>query len=166
MVAYNIWDEISSDQDRAAISGVQMKSSIFFFPCPLEEDPKQFLKMQEIEKSGICGFNRAPNLIQKQGIDSRYGAVNAYEHLAPIIDTDRSMEWLMVLVQSKGAKFITEAINGDLYDQEDDPRARFGLTSSSTRPGLPGRNWPATRPAIPSEAPSSASLTMAPIFLK
>ena len=99
MVAYNIWDEIASDPNRAAISGVQMKSSIFFFPFSLEEDPKLFLKMQEIDESGVRDFNRAPNSIQKQGIDPRYGAVDAYEHLAPIID--RSMDWLMVLVQQR-----------------------------------------------------------------
>ena len=59
MVAYKIWDEIASDPNRAAISGVQMKTSNFFFPCPLEEDSKQLLKMHEIEKSGVRGFNRA-----------------------------------------------------------------------------------------------------------
>ena len=126
MTAYNIWDAIAADPKRAAISGVQMKSSNFFFPCPIEEDSAQYMKMQEIESSGVRGFSRAPSLIQKQGIDPRYGAVDAYEHLAPIIDTDRSMEWLMVLVQSKGAMFVTETIHGELFDQEDELRDRFG----------------------------------------
>lgn len=60
MVAYKIWDKIASDPNRAAISGVQMKSSNFFFPCPLEEDSKQLLKMREIEKSGIRGLIGRP----------------------------------------------------------------------------------------------------------
>ncbi|MCJ1460126.1 hypothetical protein MMC28_010505 [Mycoblastus sanguinarius] len=138
MVAYNIWDAIASDPNRAAISGVQMKSSNFFFPCPIEEDPAQLLKMREIENSGVRGFHRAPSLIQKQGIDYRYGAVDAYEHLAPIIDTDRAMEWLMVLVQSKGAKFITATIHGDLHDQEDELRTGFGADVIINSTGLAG----------------------------
>ncbi len=149
MVAYNIWDEIASDPNRAAISGVQMKSSNFFFPCPLEEDSKQLLKMREIEDSGVRGFNRAPSLIQKQGIDPRYGAVDAYEHLAPIIDTDRAMEWLMVLVQSKGAKFVTETIHGDLYDQEDELRSRFGADVIVNATGLAGQELAGDKTCFP-----------------
>lgn len=139
MVAYKIWDEIASDPHRAALSGVQMRSSNFFFPRPLEEDAKQLSKMREIESSGVRGFKRTPSLIQKQGIDPRYGAVDAYEHLAPIIDTDRSMEWLMVLVQSKGAKFVTETIHGDLFDQEDALRQRFTADAIVNASGLAGR---------------------------
>lgn len=149
MVAYKIWDAISSDPNRAAISGVQMKRSNFFFPRPIEEDSAQLMKMREIESSGIRGFSRAPNLIQKQGIDPRYGAVDAYEHLAPIIDTDRAMEWLMVLVQSKGAKFITETIHGDLYNQEDELRERFGADVIVNATGLSGLELAGDRTCFP-----------------
>lgn len=136
MVAYKIWDAIASDPNRAAISGVQMRHSNFFFPRPIEEDSAQLLKMREIENSGIRGFNRAPSLIQKSGVDPRYGAVDAYEHLAPIIDTDRAMEWLMVLVQSKGAKFVTDTIRGDLYSQESALRQRFNADVIINSSGL------------------------------
>ncbi len=149
ITAYNIWDAIAADPKRAAISGVQMKSSNFFFPCPIEEDSAQYMKMREIENSGIRGFSRAPSLIQKQGIDPRYGAVDAYEHLAPIIDTDRSMEWLMVLVQSKGAKFVTETIHGDLYDQEDELRERFGADVIINATGLSGLELASDKTCFP-----------------
>ncbi|KAL8825676.1 MAG: hypothetical protein Q9191_004265 [Dirinaria sp. TL-2023a] len=81
--------------------------------------------MREIECSGVRGFSRDPSLIQKQGIDPHYSAVDAYKHLAPIIDTDRGMEWLMGLTQSKGAKFHTETINDDLFMQEEILLNRF-----------------------------------------
>ncbi|KAF7587546.1 hypothetical protein BBP40_007057 [Aspergillus hancockii] len=42
----------------------------------------------------------------------------AYEHAAPIIDTDAAMIFLMRLVQSKGAVLETRTINGDLRLQE------------------------------------------------
>lgn len=71
--------------------------------------------MGEIENSGIRGLSRAPSLITKAGVDPHYGAVDANEHLAPIIDADRAMEWLMVMVQNKGARFVTDTIHGDLY---------------------------------------------------
>lgn len=125
MIAYRIWDSIASDPDLAALSGVKMRKSTFFFPRNIEEDPKQYLKMLEIERSGVRGFYRDQSLIRKHEVSHEYGAVDAYEHLAPMIDTDRSMEWLMVLVQSKGAKLFTETIHGDLFAQEEELRARF-----------------------------------------
>lgn len=136
MVAYRIWDAIASDPSLSALSGVRMRSSNFFFPFPVEEDAAQLSKMQDIERSGVRGFSRAPNLIQKQGIDPHYGAVDAYEHLAPIIDTDRSMEWLMVLVQSKGAHFHTETIDGDLFTQEESLLQRFSADALINCTGL------------------------------
>lgn len=138
ITAYKIWDAIASDPNRAAISGVQMRTSNFFFPSPIEDNAAQLMKMREIEGSGIRGFARAPNLIQKSGIDPRYGAVDAYQHLAPIIDTDRSMEWLMVLVQSKGAKFVTDTVNGELFEQEGELRERFHADVIINATGLAG----------------------------
>ncbi len=149
MVAYKIWEAIASDPNRAAISGVQMKHSNFFFPRPIEEDSAQLLKMREIENSGIRGFNRSPNLITKAGIDPRYGAVDAYEHLAPIIDTDRAMEWLMVMVQSKGAKFITETIHGDLFSQESELRHRFNADVIVNSTGLSSLSLAADKACFP-----------------
>ena len=125
MVGYRIWEAIASDPTLAVLSGVQMKESNFFFPYPIDADPAQFSKMREIETSGVRGFRRGSDLIQKHGIDPRCDAIDAYEHLAPIIDTDRSMEWLMVLVQSKGAHFRTGTINGDLFPQEETLLNRF-----------------------------------------
>lgn len=126
-----------------------MKHSNFFFPRPIEEDCAQLLKMREIENSGIRGFNRSPNLITKAGIDPRYGAVDAYEHLAPIIDTDRAMEWLMVMVQTKGAKFITDAIHGDLFSQEFELRQRFGADVIVNSTGLSSLSLAADKTCFP-----------------
>ncbi|KAL8655658.1 MAG: hypothetical protein Q9226_002957 [Calogaya cf. arnoldii] len=125
MVAYDIWAAIASNPSLAALAGVQMRASNFFFPCPIEDLPAQHHKMKEIAKSGVHGFRRSTDLIHKHGIDPRYGAVDAYEHLAPVIDTDRCMEWLMLLVQSKGAKFLKKTITGDLFSQEQDLLNRF-----------------------------------------
>lgn len=125
MVAYDIWAAIASNPSLAALAGVQMRASNFFFPCPIEDLPAQHHKMEETANSGVQGFSRSAESIHKYGIDPRYGAVDAYEHLAPVIDTDRCMEWLMLLVQSKGVKFHTETIAGDLFSQEQELLSRF-----------------------------------------
>ncbi|CAO1603758.1 hypothetical protein XANCAGTX0491_007336 [Xanthoria calcicola] len=125
MVAYDIWAAIASNPSLAALAGVQMRASNFFFPCPIEDLPAQHHKMEEIANSGVHGFSRSAESIHKHGINPRYGAVDAYEHLAPVIDTDRCMEWLRLLVQSKGAKFHTETITGDLFSQEQELLTRF-----------------------------------------
>jgi len=126
MVAYRVWEAIAADPKLSAEAGVRMKESSFFFPCPIEEDKAQLSKMNEIMKSGVRGFRRDPNLTEKYNVDPTYGAVDAYQHLAPIIDTDVCTKWLMTMVQSKGARFLTETIHGDLFHQEDELRARFG----------------------------------------
>ena len=128
MVAYKIWDAIASDPDLAVLSGVQMRSSKFFFPFSVEEDSASYSKMCEIQRSGARGFNHAPDLIAKEGVSPDYGVVDAYELLAPVIDTDRSMELLMALTESKGAKFRTETINHDLFAQEEALLDRFSAS--------------------------------------
>ncbi|KAN0076084.1 hypothetical protein V8E54_007354 [Elaphomyces granulatus] len=138
MMAYKIWDAIAADPELAFASGVRMKYSAFFFPKPLEADEVQLEKMKEIRESGVRGFRRDPGLIQKYNINTEYGVEDAYELLAPVIDTDRAMSWLMKLVESKGAKFVTESINRDLFDYEYELRGRFKADAIVNATGLAG----------------------------
>jgi glycine/D-amino acid oxidase-like deaminating enzyme len=118
-----------------------MKGADFFFPVLIEQDPKQMSKMLEILSSGVRGFRRDPVIIQERRVNPAYGAIDAYEHLAPIIDTDVCMEFLKNIVTAKGAKLVTQTIHGDLFDQEASLRADFsadviinctGLAASET----------------------------------
>jgi glycine/D-amino acid oxidase-like deaminating enzyme len=102
-----------------------MMPSDFFFLDQIEKDPQQHSKMNEILASGVRGFYRGADIIDDRGIDPSYGAVDAYELMAPIIDTDKAMHWLTELVESKGANFVTETIQDDLIHIEDLLRARF-----------------------------------------
>ncbi|KAI0834291.1 FAD dependent oxidoreductase [Hypoxylon sp. FL0890] len=126
MTAYHIWDGIASIPALSEASGVRMMPSDFFFPEPVESDKAQVNKMTEIMASGVRGFYRGADIIDERGIDPSYGAVDAYELLAPVIDTDKAMQWLMELVENKGANFVTETIHDDLVEIEDSLRARFG----------------------------------------
>ncbi|KAI1411000.1 FAD dependent oxidoreductase [Hypoxylon sp. FL1857] len=125
MTAYHIWDGIASIPTLSEASGVRMMPSDFFFPEPVESDKAQVEKMTEIMASGVRGFYRGADIIDERGIDPSYGAVDAYELLAPVIDTDKAMQWLMELVENKGANLVTETIHDDLVEIEDSLRARF-----------------------------------------
>ncbi|KAE8326172.1 hypothetical protein BDV39DRAFT_216003 [Aspergillus sergii] len=138
MVAYHNWDQMSAIPELSTASGVRMKPADFFFPNPIEEDPAQLSKMEEIMASGVRGFVRSTNLMEKRHIDPSYGAVDAYEHLAPIIDTDQCMSWLMQLVQAKGATLVTETLKGDILDHEESLRRRFGADVILNCTGLAG----------------------------
>ena len=123
--AYDIWAAIAADSDLSAQSGVRMTRPTIFFREPLEENKVQYRKMLEIRRSNIQGFNRDANLIIERGVNPHSEAIDAYEHFAPMIDTDRAMAWLTEFVKAKGAELITETIHGDLLDQEDELRDRF-----------------------------------------
>ena len=138
MTAYHIWDAIAASPGLAELSGVRMKGADFFFPGPVENDPHETNKMLEIMSSGVRGFRRDANIIKEQSIDKSFGVVDAYEHLAPIIDTDRAMEWLTRLIEQKGALLITEMIHGDLYDQESELRAKYQAEVIVNATGLAG----------------------------
>lgn len=101
-----------------------MKNADFFFPCSIEEDMQQMSKMLWIMSGGVRGFLRDARILKERNIDDTNGLIDAYDHLAPMIDTDQDMEWLTWLVGQKGAKLSTEIILGDLFDQELDLHAK------------------------------------------
>ena len=138
MVAYHVYNALASEPNIAKASGVSMKYSDFFFPCPIEEDAQELSKMKEIMTSGVVGYRRDRNLIQKRFVDPRHGGVDAYEILSPVIDTDVAMKWLLDLVKGKGAEFVTETIQYDLLVLESELRKRFSADAIVNCTGLAG----------------------------
>jgi glycine/D-amino acid oxidase-like deaminating enzyme len=113
-----------------------MRRSTFFFRRPVVNDLAQSAKLQEIDRSGVEDLRHDPNLIYEHSINPAYGIVDAYEHLAPVIDTDAAMSWLMTTVQGKGAHFITDTLCGDLFTQEDEIRAKLHVEIIVNATGL------------------------------
>ncbi|KAF2180389.1 nucleotide-binding domain-containing protein [Zopfia rhizophila CBS 207.26] len=136
MIAYHIWDGIASVPELGEAAGVRMKQSAFFFPKPVEEDPDQHEKMLEIIASGVRGFVRSPEILEKRGVGHGYDAVDAYEFMAPVIDTDKAMQWLMTLVRGKGARYITGTIDDDLVNVEGALAAQFNADAIVNASGL------------------------------
>ena len=125
MTSYHIWNQLADPFVGEKKSGVVMRPSGFYFPRSLDENPTELQKMKELIVSGVTGFRRDPCLAEKHRVNPRHGIVDSYEILAPAIDTDVAMEWLMQLVAAKGAEFVTEEIQEDLLLIEDSLRARF-----------------------------------------
>lgn len=138
MVAYHIWDAIATSKEFSELSGVRMKGADFFFPSSIENDTEEMSKMLELMSSGVRGFFRDARIIKERNVDESYGAADAYEHLAPIIDTDRAMEWLTRLVEQKGATLVIDTVEGDLFDQESYLRAKYKADVIIDATGLAG----------------------------
>ncbi|KAK8085109.1 nucleotide-binding domain-containing protein [Apiospora hydei] len=64
-------------------AGVRMKHVSFFFPEPVEGNTIKTTKMLEIMARGVRGLRHSASIIEEQRVSSSYGAVDAYEHLAP-----------------------------------------------------------------------------------
>ncbi|KAI0484111.1 nucleotide-binding domain-containing protein [Xylariaceae sp. FL0804] len=148
MTAYHVWDGIASIPELGRAAGVRMRPSDFFFPAgPVESDRAQEAKMREIMASGVRGFWRGgADIVDARGVDpagysdgAGAGVMDAYELLAPVIDTDRAMRWLTELVEQKGAGLVTGTVRDDLADVEDELRARFGADAIVNCTGLAGR---------------------------
>ncbi|KAG7092991.1 hypothetical protein E1B28_009290 [Marasmius oreades] len=138
MTAYHIYNGIASDPELSKDSGIRMMPSNFYFPHHIDGDLFQSGKMKEMMASGVVGFRRGLELVTEHNIDPTHGGVDAYGIMAPVIDTDAAMAWLMDLVKAKGAKMVTETIHGDLLPQEDRLRYRFGADVIINCTGLAG----------------------------
>ncbi|KAK0476843.1 FAD dependent oxidoreductase [Armillaria novae-zelandiae] len=131
LTSYRIFDQLSK-----SLPAVKMRTANFFFGKAIEDMPDQLNKMLEIEASCIKGFVRDPDLISKHAVNQHAGVVDAYSHLAPVIDTDAYMVWLRNLVAAKGAKLITRRINGDLLNSEHVLLRTYGAMAIVNATGL------------------------------
>ncbi|KAI0739450.1 hypothetical protein C8Q80DRAFT_1123881 [Daedaleopsis nitida] len=131
-----LWEARQPDLAREA--DVSVKPADFFFHYYVEEDPAQLSKISEIAGSGVRGFRRSTDIVRERNVNPAYGAVDAYELLGPVIDTDRAMSWLMDLVQRKGVKLVTRTLHGDLLEQEPDLRAEYAVDVIVNATGIAG----------------------------
>jgi D-amino-acid oxidase len=114
--------EIFSDLARDTSTGVFMRKANFYFTH--EQTARELHKMNELAPK-VRGFVHDPGLAGANGIDPAYGVVDAYAHLAPMVDTDQYMGWLRRQVQAAGVTITQRRIDGRLSEQEDELRAEF-----------------------------------------
>ncbi|KAJ5274069.1 hypothetical protein N7478_009194 [Penicillium angulare] len=118
--SFKIYAKLAQNEEVARASGVKLCTCTSFQTYRLLDDELKFRKMELARKISPDGFQWGLDLARKYGVNtSAFGGLkDAYEHLAPVIDTDMAMSFLMRLVRVKGASFYTDTIVGNLIDQE------------------------------------------------
>ena len=115
------WCMVSFKRFRAmserTVPGVHLRTVNFYFRYPLETDPVNLEKMNEI-KENIPGFDRleAADLAE---INPQYGVVDGYRHLAPMVDTDAYMRWLLSETRRLRIAVEQRRIAGPLREQRE-----------------------------------------------
>lgn len=114
LISFHRFKELADNPD----TGVRMVTSNFFFGRPIRSCAMQTTKLAEIREK-LPGFRHDMKIIEELGVNPNYGIVDCYCHLAPVIDSDRYMDWLMKYLESRdGVKFMVRKITGDLLAQE------------------------------------------------
>jgi D-amino-acid oxidase len=91
------WCELSysifTDLARNEATGVFMRAATFYFRRPVQDDAQQWKKMQELQDN-VREFRHDAGLIAENGVNRQLGYQEAYQHLAPMIDTDVELNWV------------------------------------------------------------------------
>jgi D-amino-acid oxidase len=104
------------EMNERSVPGVHMRMVNFYLTEPIENNPRDLRKMREIE-ANVPGFERHPVKAESDAVNPKYGAVDGYRHLAPMIDTDDYMRWLMTEARRAGVTIELRRITGSLREQ-------------------------------------------------
>ncbi|KAJ5887626.1 hypothetical protein N7495_007667 [Penicillium taxi] len=118
--SFSIYEKMAANQNLARSFGVKMAICTSFHAYQIADDEITYRKMRLAQKTSPSGFHWGMDLVKKYdvNVNAHGGLQDAYEHLAPVIDTDRAMAFLMRHVRSKGAEMYTDTIIGDLLHHE------------------------------------------------
>ena len=134
VVSYKKFFELAADEQ----TGVFIRPANFYFRYRIKDHPWAWQKMTEIQHH-VQGFRHDPALISEHGINSQLGFLDAYQYLAPMVDTDSYMSWLLHQVQAAGCRVLTQRIDGNLRAQEQQLKQQFGVDVIVNCSGLGAR---------------------------
>ena len=79
-------------------------------------------------------------------VNTDTGVVDAYQHMAPMVDTVTYMQWLYKQCRDKGCRFVHDEIHGLLRDQAEDLKRKslVKLTSFFNEFGVMAESWQVT----------------------
>ncbi|MCJ1447685.1 MAG: hypothetical protein MMC23_008196 [Stictis urceolatum] len=124
--SHKIYSELASDPKLREDYGVRVRKNLCCFPMAIADHDVEHERAEAIQKAGVPGFKWDKSLIGAYD-NSGHGAVDAFEHLSPVIDTDQGMKFMMDLVKAKGAKLVTGEVKGDVLDHEDELKKEYGV---------------------------------------
>ena len=143
MVSYRKFAELAA----APETGVYLRPSAFYFRNRVEEHEPHLRKMNEFQNK-VRGFVHDAELIQQTGVNTEIGLKDAYSYLAPMVDTDVYMKWLLRKVKAAGSRVIQRKLEGDLRPQEEHLKGEFGADVIVNCAGLGSREL-ASDPMFP-----------------
>ena len=141
--SYAIFSELAANP----ATGVFLRHVNFYFRQPLAGQPGATRKMNEVRPE-VRDFRHDAALIAENGIDPRAGVVDAYRYLAPMIDTDAYLQWLLGEMRRAGCRLVTRRLTGPLAEQTAGLQAEFGAELVVNCSGLGARElagddvWP------------------------
>lgn len=120
-------------------TGVYIRPVNFYFRNVIEENEFHSMKMNEIA-ANVPGFYRGTSLIGDNGVNPNIGLVDAYRHIAPMVDTDVYMQWLLAQVRIAGIEVRQGKIGPDLRANEDALKQQYGVDAIVNCAGLGSRD--------------------------
>jgi D-amino-acid oxidase len=132
--SYGIFADLAANP----ATGVFLRPVTFYFKRPVWEDPRQREKMDEL-KGKVKEFRNDPALIVDNGVNPKLGLSDAYSHLAPMVDTDTYMSWLLGEARKAGCRILNTRVTGRLAEQEQALARQYGVDAIVNCTGLGAR---------------------------
>ncbi len=117
MVSYQRFKALQSEYGGES-TGVYLRNATFYFHDVLDDLPEDLNKMHELA-GRVDNFKRGLDIISDTiNLDSRQNIKDAYRHMAPMVDTDVYMQWLLARVRDLGCEIIQQKISVNLIEHE------------------------------------------------
>jgi D-amino-acid oxidase len=129
--SYKIFAELA----RSPHTGVFLRPVTFYFRRPVHDDCRQRRKMEELAGK-VRGFRHDAALIAENKINPGLGLCDAYTHLAPMIDTDVYLQWLLEEARRTGCRIVEGKVAGPLAAREEELARAYGADAVVNCTGL------------------------------
>src|SRR5579862_8804932 len=134
LVSYRKFEKLALTPE----TGVYFRPSAFYFRNNVKNHEPHLRKMNEF-RDHVKGFVHDAALIEQTGVNPNIGLKDAYSYLAPMVDTDVYMQWLLRSVKSAGSRVIQTRIEGNLACQEKQLKRKYGADVIINCTGLGAR---------------------------
>jgi D-amino-acid oxidase len=114
-VSYKVFTDLA----RGPRTGVYLRPVTFYFREHVDEVPHQRDKLAELTRT-VQGLRHDAALIVENGVSLGLGLRDAYMHLAPMIDTDVYLSWLLEEVRRAGCRIVEGKVPGPLVGLEEE----------------------------------------------
>ncbi|MCH9637906.1 MAG: FAD-binding oxidoreductase [Betaproteobacteria bacterium] len=135
MVSYEKFKVLQAEYG-SELTGIYLRNATFYFHKTLEELPEDLNKMNELAEK-VDNFRRGLDIVPNTiDLTSQQGIKDAYQLMAPMVDTDVYMQWLLAKVKKMGCEIIQERIALNLIEHEQTLLDRFQCAAIVNCSGL------------------------------